>query len=54
MGFEEATAQSRDLKEELEKIGIKAGVSADAVIEAFSSIAERSGQPKEKVLELTE
>jgi hypothetical protein len=53
MSFEAATEQATGFKEELEAMAIKAGVSADSVIDAFSTIAERSGKSREEVMKLT-
>jgi hypothetical protein len=51
--FEEASAEAGELREQLEQMGVSAGVSQASMIDAFTTIAERSGKSREAVLELT-
>jgi hypothetical protein len=54
MSFEDTTERASDLKDSLENIGIEAGVSADAVIDAFETIAVRSQKSTVEIREMTE
>ena len=54
MSFEDTTERAAGLKDELEDIGIKSGVSADQVIDAFETIATRSQKSTDEIREMTE
>lgn len=52
--YEDLRDVSVGLHDELEQVGIKAGVATDQVIDSFSMIAERSEKTREEVFALTE
>jgi hypothetical protein len=51
--FEDTMRSASELKDDLEKIGITSGVSADQVIDAFETIAVRSQKSTEEIKEMT-
>lgn len=52
--FDVLSEQAAGAKEELERMGIAAGVSSDSMIDAFGTLAERSNKSKAELLELTQ
>lgn len=52
--YEDISEKAVTLHEDLENLGVAAGVSSDQLMETFSMIAERSQKSQEAVYELTE
>lgn len=53
-GFAELKSYAADVKDELEELGMKAGVADDELVNVFNNIIERGGKSVEQAKELTE
>jgi hypothetical protein len=52
--FEELTVDAKEVHDQLETIGVRAGASGDAVADAFEMIASRSQKSTEELVNLTD
>jgi hypothetical protein len=52
--FDELRKDAKEYREKLEEMGIQAGVSSAATVDAFTDIAARSSKPTEEVVKMTE
>ena len=52
--FDMLKKDAREYREKLEEMGVQAGVSSKATVDAFTDIAARSNKPTEEVVKMTE